>query len=919
MLRHHSLALLGGFALGVLLLALPTPAGAQPSLSRLRTEYKVNPLGIDARQPRFSWELKSPERGVVQAAYEIRVAPSLKGLAAKRPFWSSGRVASDASIQRAYAGPALESRRRYYWQVRVWDGGGRASAWSEPAWWEMGLLAPRDWSAQWITPEEQKDASKPQPSPMLRTAFRVDGRIASARAYVSSLGLYEMELNGKRVGDEVFTPGWTSYDTRLQYQTYDVTALLARGANAVGVLLGDGWYRGTLAWDGNRNIYGNRLAALVQIEITFENGRRQVIASDATWKASTGPVLMSGLYEGETYDARLEQAGWSRPGFTDTTWGRVQVLEHTKDSLIAPAGPPVLRTQEIKPIKILRTPRGETVFDLGQNMVGWVRLSVSGAAGSTVTLQHAEILGPDGNFYTGNLRKAAQTVRYTLKGQGTEVYEPHFTFQGFRYVKVEGLAGEPSLGQLTGVVIHSAMPPTGEFETSNPLINTLQHNIVWGQWGNFLDVPTDCPQRDERLGWTGDAQVFAATAAFNADVAGFYTKWLGDVRADQKANGSLPHVIPDVLTRTQPTGGGSTGWADATVIVPWTVYQAYGDRRVLETQYDSMKKWIGYMRQQAGDAALWRTGDHFGDWLAYATTSSDYPGATTDKDLIATAYFAYSTGIMQKVATILGKTEDARDFAALQARVKAAFLKEYVTPNGRLASNTQTAYVLALAFDLLPSSLRAQAADRLVADVKKFGTHLTTGFLGTPYLCHTLSATGHSDVAYALLNQQTYPSWLYPVTRGATTIWERWDGIKPDGSLQDEGMNSFNHYAYGAIGAWMYGVVAGIQLDPAEPGYKHVLIRPEPGGGLTRVRASLQSMHGDIRSAWTLEGGAFTLDVTIPANSHGTVRLPVAREDAVQESGHALAGAAGVKSVRTEDGAVMVEVGSGEYHFSCTK
>jgi alpha-L-rhamnosidase len=904
-----------GLTLLCVLMTAPGVASAQPSLARLRTEYKENPLGIDARAPRFSWELVATARGVVQAAYEIRVATSEATLA-RKPIWATGRVASDASIHRVYDGPPLESRRRYFWQVRVWDGAGQVSPWSPVAWFEMGLLQPSDWVARWITPEVQPDATRPQPSPMLRSGFRLSGPIVSARAYVSSLGLYEMELNGRKVGDQVFTPGWTSYDTRVQYQTYDVTGLLVPGENGVGIVLGDGWYRGTLAWDGNRNIWGSRLAAIAQIEVTYRNGRRQVVATGETWKASSGPILMSGLYEGETYDARLEKTGWSRAGFADADWGRVTSLDKARDVLIAPAGPPVRRIMDIKPVKIIRTPRGETVFDMGQNLVGHVRLSVAGPAGTTITLRHAEVLDAEGNFYTANLRRAAQTLTYTMKGGGTETYEPHFTFQGFRYVAVTGLPGEPNLTHLTGVVVHSDTPMTGRFETSDPLINRLQENIVWAQRGNFLDVPTDCPQRDERLGWTGDAQVFARTAAFNADVAGFFTKWLGDVRADQKPVGSLPHVIPDVLTRGKPEGGGATGWADALVIVPWSTYLVYGDVRILEDSYDSMKKWVGYMRQRAGEGLVWRGDEHFGDWLAYATNRSDYPGATTDKDLLATAHFAYSTGLVQRVATILGRENDARELAALQARVKESFLKEFVTPNGRLASNTQTAYVLALAFDLLPGGMRAQAADRLAADIKSFGNHLTTGFLGTPYLCRTLSDAGHLDVAYALLTQQTYPSWLYPVTRGATTIWERWDGIRPDGSMQDPGMNSFNHYAYGAIGAWLYSVVAGIDLDLSEPGYKHVLIQPRPGGGLTRASASLHSMHGEIASSWSIDAGVFSLNVRVPPNTHASIRLPRARQDQVREGGQAVAQAGGVRSVRSDGDTVVVEVGSGRYTFT---
>ena len=512
-------------------------------LVELRTEYQASPLGLDVRAPRLSWKIESSRRGTVQTAYEIRVAPQPSALQ-RHPLWDSGKVVSDASIHGVYGGPALESGQRYYWQVRVWDGEGRPSAWSSPAYWEMGLLRPSDWTADWITPELTEDTTASNPSPMLRSEFMVGGTIASARAYVTSLGLYEMELNGRRVGDQLFTPGWTAYDKRLQYQTYDVTELLKPGANAVGVTLGDGWYRGRLAWGKQRGTYGTRLALLAQIVIRYADGRQQVIGTGNGWKAATGPVRWSDIYDGESYDARREQDGWTRAGFKDANWAGVRMLDHSKQILIAPAGPPVRRIQEMKPVKLLVTPAGDTVFDMGQNMVGWVRLKVRGPRGATVRLRHAEVLDRKGDFYTDNLRSARQTVEYTLRGGGEEVYEPHFTFQGFRYVAVAGYPGTPTLDAITGIVIHSDMTPTGTFETSNPLLNQLQHNIVWGQKGNFLDVPTDCPQRDERLGWTGDAQVFARTAAFNRDVAGFFTKWLQDLADAQAPDGAFPAVAP---------------------------------------------------------------------------------------------------------------------------------------------------------------------------------------------------------------------------------------------------------------------------------------------------------------------------------------------------------------------------------------
>jgi alpha-L-rhamnosidase len=889
--------------------SLSAPAPAPLSVGSLRCEHKVDPLGIDVVRPRLSWQLRSDARGVVQSAYQLEVTRD------GRKVWDTGKVLSDRSVLVPYGGPALESSRRYTWRVRAWDGAGKASAWSAPGHWEMGLLSSGDWKARWIEAAQDEGARSSQPSPVLRGTFAVKGKVRSARAYVTSLGLYELEINGKRVGDQLFTPGWTSYHHRLQYQTYDVTGHLRAGENAIGATLGDGWYRGFLAWKDKRAVYGDRLALLCQLRIEYADGRTETVGTGEAWKSTTGPIRSSDIYNGETYDARLERPGWSAPGHPDADWAGVVVVRPRARSLVAPAGPPVRRIEEIRPVKVLKTPAGETVVDMGQNMVGHVRLKVRGPAGTTVTLRHAEVLDKDGNFYTANLRAAKQQVKYTLKGGGEEVYEPHFSFQGFRYVSIEGWPGEPTLDGLTGVVVHSDMPATGRFTTSNPLLDQLQHNIRWGQKGNFLDVPTDCPQRDERLGWTGDAQVFARTAAFNMDVAGFFTKWLGDVAADQQADGAVPHVVPNVLTTPEKRESASAAWADAVVIIPWTMYLSYGDTRILEAQYPSMKAWVEHMRARAGETHLWTTGFHFGDWLAFASTASDYPGATTGKDLIAAAFYAHSTDLLQRAATVLGKKEEAAEYAALLPKIKEAWVREFVTSTGRVGENTQTAYALALQFDLLPESLRAEAARRLAAEVKSRG-HLTTGFVGTPYLCHVLSRFGHADLAYRLLLREEYPSWLYPVKQGATTIWERWDGQKPDGSFQSVGMNSFNHYAYGAIGEWMYRVVAGLELDPREPGYRHVLAQPQPGGRLASAEARLQTPYGEAASGWALADGKATVSVTVPPNARGTVRLPAATLAGVTEGGNAVATAPGVRSAAQDGDAVVVEVGSGSYRFA---
>jgi len=877
----------------------------------LRTEYKENPLGIDSRQPRLSWQLQGEGRGIEQSAYQVRVAQSDQELRAGRPLiWDSGRVNSDESVHRPYDGPPLQPGRRYYWQVRVWDEKSTASDWSAPAYWEMGLLQPADWHADWIEPALNDTSSGP--APMLRREFKVSGAILRARAYVTSHGLYELHLNGHRVGDQLFTPGWTSYEKRIQYQTYDVTDLVKTGANAVGIVLGSGWYR----FKGRR-IYGDHLAALVQINITYKDGHEEVVRTDQNWKSATGPILMSEIYDGETYDARLEKAGWTMPGYDDAQWAGVTTANFRKDDLFAPAGPPVRRIEEIKPLKIIKTPAGVTVVDMGQNMVGWVRLNVQGPAGTTVILRYAEVLDQQGNFYTENLRNAKATVRYTLQGGLPETFEPHFTFQGFRYVAVDGYPGELTPNSLTGVVIHSEMAPASDFETSSKLINQLQHNILWGQKGNFLDVPTDCPQRDERLGWTGDAEVFARTAAFNMDVAGFFTKWLRDVAADQYKDGRVPTVIPDTGNQNQPPRP-AAAWSDAAVIIPWTMYISYGDKRILEEQYPTMVKWVEYERQRAGNEYIWKNDFQYGDWLAYAAPNSEarsYPGATTGKDLIATAFFAYSTDLLGRTAQVLGKKDDAARYGDLLTKIKAAFRREFVTDTGRVGENTQTAYALALQFDLLPDELRPVAAQRLAEDVRE-RKHLTTGFLGTPFLCHVLSRFGYLEEAYMLLNREQYPSWLYPVKQGATTIWERWDGIKPDGSFQDKSMNSFNHYAYGAIGEWMYRVMAGIEIDPEAPGYKHTLIEPQPGGGFTNVKASHITMYGKVSSAWALKGTRFELTVEIPANTHATVRLPHAQLADVTESDQALAEVSGIRAARQDGDSVLLEIGSGQYRFA---
>ncbi|MGQ1891678.1 family 78 glycoside hydrolase catalytic domain [Thermophagus sp. OGC60D27] len=879
-------------------------------VGELVCEYHTDPIGIDVEKPRLSWKIFSDRENVTQSAFQIRVAELPSNLKKNALVWNSGKVNSGQSVNIEYNGPKPKSMQRLYWQVRVWDHRGKATPWSEPAFWETGILHSEQWIASWITMPNEKKAEESKPCHYLRREFAIAKKVRSARVYVSALGLYELYLNGIKVGDELFTPGWTSYKNRIQYQTYDVTEMVRSKVNVLGAILGDGWYRGNIGFNKQHNYYGDQLALIVQLCITYTDGTVETIVTDDSWKATTGPILSSDIYNGETYDARLEMPGWASPGFNDSLWSRVEIKDHSRNVLVAPQSDPVRAVMEINPVKIIITPKGETVFDMGQNMVGWVRLKVKGNAGDVVSLKFAEVLDRDGNFYTENLREAKVTDTYVLKGEGEEVYEPRFTFHGFRFVKIEGLSDTPSLENITGVVVHSDMQPTGHFTCSNPLINQLQQNIQWGQRGNFLDVPTDCPQRNERLGWTGDAQVFSPTAAFNFNVAPFYTKWMKDLAADQLPNGKVPHVIPDVLRGE----GGSTAWADAALIVPWNTYLAYGDKRILEVQYSSMKAWVDYMKNRAGDNYLWIGDNHFGDWLAFPIKRSGSQESTTEKDLIATAYYAYSTQLLANTARVIGKKEDAEEYELLSEKVKNAFVNEFVTTEGDLISQTQTAYSLALAFNLLPDKSIPQVAANLADDVRKF-QHLTTGFVGTPLLCKALSDNGYEDLAFMLLMRKEYPSWLYPVTKGATTIWERWDGQKPDGTFQDPGMNSFNHYAYGAIGEWLYNYIAGIQIDPKAPGYKHFFLAPHLGGGLTYAEAVYKSMYGEIRSQWNIEDNQMNYEVKIPVNTTATVTLPSALLEDVLFNGSSLKSIVEIEAWQNEKG-VSLKLGSGEYIFN---
>jgi len=887
------------------------------NVSNLTCEYRTNPLGIDVLQPRLSWQLESDQRGTRQTAYRILVAASETALSGGSVLWDSGKVPSDQSIHVTYGGPGLVSGQRVYWKVLVWDEAGREAE-STPAWWEMGLLERTDWQGQWIGASFSGGPRTSSPAPYLRKEFGITKQVVSARLYATALGLYECYLNGMRVGDALLTPGWTDYNKHVQYQAYDVTAFIHSGANAIGAILGDGWAAGHVGWVG-RQRYVDRPRLLAQIVLLYTDGSQEIIASDKSWKITQGPILESDMLMGESYDARRELTDWCNPGYDDVSWWAAEVFADNGAALVATNGPAVKRQEALRPVNIREIPdfvNRRWIFDLGQNMVGWVRLRVRGEKGTTVSIRYAEVLNPDGTLYTANLRTARNTDYYTLKGGEEEVWEPHFLFHGFRYVELLGFPGIPTEETVTGIVIHSDIPPTGTFECSDPLISQLQHNIVWGQKGNFVDVPTDCPQRDERLGWTGDAQVFIRTAAFNMNVARFFTKWTRDLEDAQYPDGAYPAVAPNPSAWS--IGDGGPAWADAGVICPWTIYQCYGDTGLLEARYASMQRFIEFLSQTSQDGLRCYTeytGWHgFGDWLAL--DGSDGREGGTSKELIGTAFFAYSSHLLARIAHILDKDEDAERYDKLSKQVKEAFVKRFVLPDGTLKGGTQTSYVLAIQFDLLPQDLRSIAVAELVRNIGQRDNHLSTGFVGTPYLNWVLSEMGHLDTAYALLKQTTWPSWLYSVTQGATTIWERWDGWTHDKGFQDQGMNSFNHYAYGAVGAWMYAVVGGIDLDPDRPGYKHIIMHPQPGGGLTYATAELHSMYGVSRSAWTLENNNFDWRITVPANTTATVYVPAKDVSHVTENGQPVENSNWMTFLHMEDGCAVFAVDSGSYTFS---
>jgi alpha-L-rhamnosidase len=939
-----------------------TSQGALTSVG-LRVEYHERPLGLDEPAPRLSWRSESSARAQRQTAYRVLVASTPERLAKNEgDLWDSGKVDSAQSTQVVYRGKPLRSRQVCTWKVKTWDAKGEECAWSAPSSWTMGLLEPLDWKAELITHRDESALWKDgqalhlPPAHQFRREFTVRPGLRRATVYATALGIYELELNGARTDDAVFAPGWTDYHQRLDYRTYDVSDRLKEGPNALGVWLADGWYSGYVGFGlliglgterTGRATYGKTPAVMVQLELEYADGSRDLVGTDTTWKVSgDGPIREADLLMGESYDARRETSGWSSAGFDDSSWQQallakdvapieatfyedqnpppgdgpsrqghaIQLAPRLPPQLEAFPGSPVRATQTLDARALSEPSPGVWIFDLGQNFAGVARLSVKGQAGAEIQLRYGEMLHPDGKLMTENLRRARAIDHYILRGDPNgESYTPRFTCHGFRYVEVTGLPGKPELGAVQGVVLHSDTPLASRFECSDPMANRLFQNIVWTQRSNFVDLPTDCPQRDERLGWTGDAQAYVRTATYNADTAAFYSRWLRELMEAQRPSGTFPGYAPFPFQIGWDFG---TAWCDAGVICPWTVWKAYDDTRAIERCWDSMVRFIEWRKSESKQGLGVAHGNDWGDWLAQ--------GESTPLDYIDTIYFAYSTRLMAEMATALGKQAEAEEYQALFRRIQGAFAAKYMQADGHLAVDTQSAYALAIFVGLAEGRQREALGARLAEKIRANGYHMTTGFLGTRMLLPALTSVGQHDLAVRLFQSRDFPSWGYEIEQGATTIWERWNGYTVDkgfGGAQNAEMNSFSHYAFGAVGEWMFQSLAGI--DSVGPGFQRVLLRagpPRPGTNPDRapiewVSAEHDSHLGTIESSWRVENGRLRWLVRLPANTSAEVWIPARSADQIRESDRPLAEVEGAVFLRQEGERAVLDVGSGQYRF----
>ena len=889
----------------------------------LRCEYKVDPLGIDVTSPRLSWELHSDQKNQYQSAYQVMVASSLEKLNNdEADLWDTGKVASALTNQLPYSGRELLSRQDCYWKVRVWNADDEVSAWSEPAYWSMGLMRYADWSGTWIThrtgvnnKNKYKELYLP-PARYFRKSFALNKKVKKARAYFTSAGIFELRLNGKKVGQDHFAPGWTDYDKRIYYVTYDITDQLVRGENVVGAVVADGWYAGYIGFallirnERVREFYGVDPAVFGQVEVEYEDGSREIIATDQSWQASQGPIREADILMGESYDARMEMPGWDRPGYDAETWKKSRPSFPPEGKLEAYPTEPVRHIEEIQPLSIAEPEKGVYIFDLGKNFAGVVRLKTEGKRGQKITLRYGEMLHDNGTLMTENLRKARATDYYTLKGGGVEEWTPKFTYHGFQYVEVSGLTERPGKDAVTGIVMNSPTPKTSTFRAGNEMNNTLYENILTTQFANFFEVPTDCPQRDERLGWTGDAQIYVRSAAYNADVASFFTKWLADLDDAQRSYGAYPNYAPFPYSRADQF---SPGWMDAGIIVPHTLYEMYGDTRIIEKMYAGMKKFMEFQLEASEGYIRPPGGMNFGDWLAVGQQVSD--------GFVAAAYFAHDARLMSEMAGAIGNEEDAGYYAQLFEHIKKAFVEKYIGEDGIITNDdTETAYALALCFDLYPEHLAARGAARLASMIRNNGDVFSTGFLGTKHVMLALSENGYSDLAYDLFMQTKYPSWGYSIKNGSTSIWERWNSYTREDGFGGGGgnnarMNSFSHYSFGAVAEWMFRYGLGIETEGA--GFRNIIIRPQVSARMKAMQGSYRSINGKISSGWQIKGNALRMEIEIPVNTKAKVYIPAFGKNNIRVDGRPLRKADGLIILSEEPGYTVLQAGSGKYVFTC--
>ncbi|MHA1300557.1 MAG: glycoside hydrolase family 78 protein [Candidatus Helarchaeota archaeon] len=906
--------------------------------NNLRCEYLVNPLGIDVKNPRLSWILESNERNQTQTAYRILVASNKEILAENRgDLWDSGKIQSDQNTHIVYEGTELKSRMLCYWKVMVWDKDGTPSEWSKIATWSMGLLELNDWVAKWIGAPPKRITKigkslpkKYSPCPLLRKSFEVKGKINRAVIFATALGEYELYINGQRVGDHFLAPEWTDYDYRVQYQTYDITDLLKEGENVIGAILADGWYSGNLG-PGLTHIhhyYGNSPRLLMQMEIENSDGTLSKIITDSNWKIfKDGPIEKADHFLGEVYNAHKNPVGWDKPGFDDSNWPEVIVDYTIKKNIVAQMNEPIRVVKEIPPISVNEPKPGVFIYNLGQNIAGWCKIRLSKAVcekNATIKLRHGEMLNDNGTLYTKNLRRAKATDIYILKGNDEQELHPHFTYHGFQYIEVTGLkkGAKPDLNLIVGCVISSNSKIVSSFECSEPDLNKLWSNILWTQIDNLISVPTDCPQRNERMGWMGDAQVFCQTSIFIMDMAAFYTKWVKDIRDAQYKNGKFPDMVPDPLRKSilRILFTGAPAWSDCGLLLPWDVYLNYGDKRLIKQHYKAAKKFIDYIKSK-NPKLIWKKsrGANYGDWLnGDKIKAKGYPkkGGQIPKEVLSTAYFAHSTEILSKMAEVVGIENDQKYYANLANKIKKKFVEKFVTNDGKIKKDTQAGYALALHFNLLPDKLRFKAVENMLNAIEKYDRRISTGFCSTLPMMLELTRWGHNDIAYELLLSRKFPSWFYMIENGATTMWERWDGFVKGRGFQSKFMNSFCHYAYGSVGEWIFKIILGIDLDEEHPGYKHFFIHPRPGGSLQWAKGHYYSIHGKILVDWKLENDNFDLEVAIPPNTTATIYIPTKNPVYVKENGEKITDSEEIKFIEYKENFARYKITSGVYKFS---